>query len=216
MRNWLLVLCGLITVAVVSACGDGGTAKPTATPTIEETATVEPSSPTTSRTPAARRTGIPELDAFIDALIADHGQKEKPALSALLGFTQIACTATPAQGIGGPPVCQLNEEDGELVDVFPTASCEGAYLRPHEIGQVLDVLGESTVYAIYRTPPGRGFVGDYIAVISDQAERRAGLAWAVEIDDAKIVGLSFSCAAAPGEFVESSGLEDAVLPPPTP
>lgn len=197
---------------LAAACGDddnGDGGRPAiSTATAATTITPRP-----SPTPLPGRTGIPELDAFIDALIADHGEKETPALAALIGFTQIACTATPVEALGGPPPCQLNEEDGELVDVFPQGVCEGQLLRPHEIDRVLTILADTQLYAIYRPSAGGRYSGDYVAVVTDTAAEGTGLASAVEIDDGKIVGLSFSCAAGPEEFVQQFAPEDVVLPP---
>ena len=220
----LTVAAFALVVAVASACDGGDKGEPTATATVAPTTTPAATGDLTA-TPAATgeatvstgRTGIPELDAFIDALIADHGKKETPALAALIGFTQIPCTTTP-EGIGGPPLCQLNEEEGELVEVFSYGACEGEYLRPHQIDRVLNLLAGAELYAIYRPSAGGRYSGDYVAVVTDTAaeRERTGLAWAVEIDDGKIVGLSFSCAAEPEEFVQQFAPEDVVLPPDTP
>ena len=100
--------------------------------------------------------------------------------------------------------------------MFSYGACEGEYLRPHQIDRVLDLLAGAALYAIYRPPADGGYSGDYVAVVTDTAAERTGLAWAVEIDDGKIVGLSFSCAAEPEEFVQQFAPEDVVLPPDTP
>ncbi len=202
-----LLACG--TVALTVACGDGGSTAPTAT--AQETPQA-----TERQTPSAGRTGVTEVDAFIDAMAADHGKKETPALSALIGFTKVACSATPEQGIGGPPACQLNEKDGELVDVFPTASCEGADLRPYEMDQVLMGLAESQLYAVYRAPPGTRYDADYAAIVYRTIEGTGDAASEALLAGGKIVGYFFSCVLSPAELVTQRGYTEAVLPPQTP
>ncbi|OGO50828.1 MAG: hypothetical protein A2148_03950 [Chloroflexi bacterium RBG_16_68_14] len=225
MKPWTLVLTVAVfalVVAVASACDGDDKGEPTVTATVAPTTTPAATGDLTA-TPAATgeatvstgRTSIPEVDAFIDALIADHGKKETPALAALIGFTQIPCTTTP-EGIGAPPLCELNEEEGELVEVFEYGACEGEYLRPHQIDRVLNIVAQSSLYAVYRAPLDHPFADEYVAVIADDSPERTGLAWEVEIEGGSIVSLHFSCAAPPQELVALRGLEDAVLPPESP
>lgn len=216
MRSAELV-CAVALGAVLilaAACDDDGATEPTTTATPEAQATgVETTATRVSGTPApSGRTGIPEVDALLAAFSADDRKGSGEPFKPLIGFTEIACTATP-EGIGGPPPCQLNEEDGELVEVFDYGACEGEYLRPHQIDRVLSILARSSLYAIYRPATDGRYSGDYVAVVTDTAAEGMGLAWAVEIDDGKIVGLSFSCAAGPEEFVQQFAPEDVVLPP---
>jgi len=213
-RTVILSVAALAVFALVSACDDGEEAAPTPTAPATEAATA--TAPATAPlTPPTGRTGIPELDAVIDAMVTDHGQKETPALAALIGFTQVPCITTP-QDVGGPPLCELNEEDGELVEVFEYGACEGEYLRPHQIDRVLTILAQSSLYAVYRAPPDHPFADEYVVVIADDSPDRAGLAWEVEVESGRIVSLHFSCAAPPEELVELRHLEDALLPPDTP
>ena len=215
-RTVILSVAALAVFALVSACDDGEEAAPTPTAPATEAATATaPATP--PLTPPTGRTGIPELDAVIDAMITDHGQKETPALAALIGFTQVPCTTIP-QDVGGPPLCELNEEDGELVEVFEYGACEGEYLRPHQIDRVLTILARSSLYAVYRAPPDHPFADEYVAVIADvpDSPEGTGLAWEVEIEGGSLVSLHFSCALPPEELVELRQLADAVLPPETP
>src|SRR3990172_11819411 len=125
MKRWIFVTAGTvlaILASVAMACDDGEEAAPTPTAPATEAATA--TAPATAPlTPPTGRTGIPELDAVIDAMVTDHGQKETPALAALIGFTQVPCISTP-EGIGAPPLCELNEEEGQLVEVFNYGACE--------------------------------------------------------------------------------------------
>ena len=93
-RTVILSVAALAVFALVSACDDGEEAAPTPTAPATEAATATaPATP--PLTPPTGRTGIPELDAVIDAMITDHGQKETPALAALIGFTQSHASAHP-------------------------------------------------------------------------------------------------------------------------
>ena len=204
--RYVILLVPLIALLALG-CEDGGEQAPP-TPTATALATTAPTAP-------AGRTGIPELDAVIEFLLLDDTKAMQQTVRQLVGFTEIPCSAT-FRGMGGPPACQLNEEEGELVEVFDFGTCEGEYLRPHQIDRVLSVLAGKTLYAVYRAPPDYVFSGEYVAVVFQSFEDSGDLAWEVEISDGRIVGLHFSCAAPPEELVELRQLEEALLPPPAP
>lgn len=164
--------------------------------------------------PPTDRTGIPELDAVIDFLRLGDSKAMQQAARQLVGFTEVACTTTP-QGIGSPPECQLNEEDGELVDVFPVSTCEFQYVRPHEINSVLSLLADSTLYAVYPATLEVRFPGEHVVVLVRSLEEM-DVATEVVSDEGRIVGVNFTCALTPEALVEQHQLEDALLPPQTP
>lgn len=203
----LAVIALAAVLALASACDGDGVAEPTATapvagPTATTAATGEPTS----------RTGIAELDQVIDTL-RSH---DREALRQLIRFTKFACTATPPEP-GSPPGCAQGEQHGDLVDIFPLSRCEGEPLRPGFIDVALDILAQSSLYAVYRAPPDHPFADEYVAVIAgSSATLWPGKAWEVAIDEGRIVGLFFSCVLTPEELIDLRQLEDVVLPPETP
>lgn len=136
------------TVASTPAAERTVVAPPPATATIEriptETATVEPT-PTSTATPTLpplptrlsggiepfppdTRTGIPELDVVIDALMV--GDVE--TLMDLIEWQSIACS-NKGWGLPSPPSCPPGVADGTLVDAIPWQSGEGSHRRPDEV-----------------------------------------------------------------------------------
>ena len=97
--------------------------------------------------PPEARTGQGELDPIIDAMLAHDFQ----VLQELTAYTQIACTN--ADGLGGPPKCTSNEDEGTIVEVVPFLGPEGHHQRrgDYESWEGPDVLG---LLAAYRTSSG--------------------------------------------------------------
>jgi hypothetical protein len=98
-------------------------------------------------------TGIAEIDHIIDTVLAGNPRDE----TQLLQFATLGCTH--ADGLGGPPKCKEDEEEGTPVEVFPFLGPEGHHMRRDEADGWSGIQA-SDVYAVYRVPP---------AVYSDEA-----------------------------------------------
>ncbi|MFA9403890.1 MAG: hypothetical protein ACERKY_12615 [Anaerolineales bacterium] len=119
---------------------DGQEATPTVVPTPEPTVeTLQ-----LAVYPPETRTGIVELDRIIDAVLA-HDAEE---LQSLTRYMLIGCTHT--MGLGGPPKCEPDEEEGTLVESIPVLGVEGYHQRREDFEgwQGPDVLGLLTVYRV--------------------------------------------------------------------
>lgn len=206
MNGKILLTAMALTIVFVlaAACGGGDSEEPADTPATEATATVAVASETSTPPGTEGATGIPELDAVIDALRSGDVETLRP----LIEYREVACNADPQIGA---PVCGPDEEDGELVEVFSYGACEGEFLRPEAIDLALDVLAETELYAVYRAPDDERYPAEFVAVVSSTSSDTDGLAWAVLIQDGRIFTLSFSCAAPAEEFAER--FQDVVLSP---
>lgn len=94
--------------------------------------------------PAEKRTGSPELDPIIDAVLAH----DMAGLRELTEFTIIGCTHE--MGLGGPPKCPSGEEEGTPVEVIPFLGVEGHHLNREEFNawEGPDVLGLLAAYKV--------------------------------------------------------------------
>jgi hypothetical protein len=161
--------------------------------------------------PPDTRTGIPEIDSVIDAIIGSNidGRVE------LVRFIQFPCTTV--DGLGGPPKCQDEEVDGTVVTAFPVLYSEGVHVRPDQIQNVFDfsVRGLLAVYVVpedsYSTddwPAGESAVvftsedGGYPHVIT------------VHITDGEIVRLEFNAGWPPFPWIWDRS-DNFILPPST-
>jgi hypothetical protein len=126
---FLLLSCVMGGALLLAACGR------------DETGPPAPSS-----TPVAqRRTGIPELDAVIGAVLSHDKEK----ILQLVGYTLVPCEIKP-QGLGAPPECRADEPEGTAVNVFPVAQCEGYYVRPEDMEQVIGSLSSGDFESVRR------------------------------------------------------------------
>jgi len=88
-------------------------------------------------------TGIAEIDYVIDTVLANDPEDQLK----LLQFTTLACTHT--EGLGGPPKCREDEEEGMEVEAFPFLGPEGHHMRRSETGS-WESIQASEVFAVYR------------------------------------------------------------------
>jgi len=95
--------------------------------------------------PSITRTGIDEIDKVIDTILS----ADVEARIALVHFTTSACTT--ADGLGGPPKCEVSEPDGTLIEAFPVLSSEGSHVRPAQIEEVMD-FAVGGLLAVYQVP----------------------------------------------------------------
>ncbi len=212
----LTLTCAVVVVAAVAvACGDGDTApaSPSSAPGGEET---QASSPTPvlgdKERQVPERTGIAELDAIIDGFVFSGTKPLWP----LLRYTILPCTH--AGGLGGPPRCRPDQEEGTPVEVMPVSTCELEWLRPHEFERMLTGLVQDDLYGVYRATPDVRFPGEYVIVLTQpQADDPAkGMATDVIVKDGRIVGVDFSCVLTPEEAVELHDLEEPLFVPNSP
>jgi hypothetical protein len=194
----------LLALALASACR--GTSGKTA-PTVP---VLTPGTPGPTATP-----GPTQDPSLIQPLIDALRTRDAEAIRLYIAYTPVACSAAPAQDVGGPPACAAGEEDGRSVDVFYLGSCEGEYVRPAGIDRPLAIMANTVLYAVYRLPPEQPS-GQYSAVLIDQDEARLGYAWEAIIKDERIVALLFSCALSPQDLVAERNYTEAVVPPQTP
>lgn len=131
----------------------------------------------------------------VDALRTRDTDQIRPHV----GFRKIACAAEAA--LGGPPKCANGENDGDQIDAFYYATCEGQYLRPSDVGQPLDALTNMEVYGAYRIPKNRDSGYEYSIVLTDHASAREGYAWEAIVDNGEMIGLLFSCSLSPEELI---------------
>ena len=140
-RQLLLAGAALLAFALFAACGDdddpvtGSTpGEPTGTPTRAS----EPG-PTTPTNPDLAR-----IQPAIDALTSGDATR----IRALIAFTPVPCK-DHVQGFPQPPACDLQPQ-GTKVDVFPASSCEGAYLVPGAVGQLLSGVRPSHLSGAFK------------------------------------------------------------------
>ncbi len=89
-------------------------------------------------------TGEAELDRIISVVL----EGDMAELQPLLGFFQTACTI--ADGLGGPPKCLGDEEDGSPVEVLPfLGPGEGSFLRKTDLDSWAGV-DVSELFAVYQ------------------------------------------------------------------
>ena len=97
--------------------------------------------------PPGNRTGNPELDPIIDAML----RHDSAALLDQTSFTMLGCTFE--FGMGGPPKCKEGETEGAIIEVVPILGPEGHHLRKADYvnWEGPDVLG---LMAAYQTSAG--------------------------------------------------------------
>lgn len=196
------ILAALLLGAIaLAACGGGDSDGPAPTATVA----VEPTAPPT-RTPPPAETGVASIDNAIVAVEADDAD----VLVASMRFAQVECSTTPVPLYQVPP-CD-GQADGTLVDAFPIATCEGAYLTRAEAAdgarQALDERVPATLYGIFQTAGTQvedGFTdragAKYAVVFTYDAGANGTLAWALLLDDDGLVGILLGCAEDPEGFL---------------
>jgi len=207
MKRWVpLVGCiALVVFAIAVACNDGETVIESPPAVIGATATAAPSA--TPRA-AEARTGIPEIDALIDALLVEPARERRQALRPLFGSTQLTCSFRTDR-VGQNPPCRIGEQEDQLVDAFEYDSCGANLLRADDIDDVVILLANATLDAVYRPSASAEGPGDYVAIIYHVigSERRAAQ---LPIRDGRIIAYLYSCTATPEDFAATLGLTDAV------
>jgi len=175
----------LMLLVILSACSSVATSapetKPEASPSIEVTA-----APALKYHPLDTMTQIEEIDLVLYAIASGDVQE----LRNLFGFTTLACKTVNA--LGGPPECREGEAEGTLVEVLPSQSGEGSYLRKVEVGKFpgLDVIGVYAIYQVSETAYSEENFpkGDY-AIMLIAPENRPGVV--LQIKNGQIVRIDY-------------------------
>ncbi|HYM28393.1 MAG TPA: hypothetical protein VET66_09600 [Steroidobacteraceae bacterium] len=193
-----------IAAALAAACDSS---KPTpATPGATATPAAATAPPATPTAPAVL-TGMPAIDATVAAVTA----ADAAALRRLLRYTPTACVTAP-QGLGAPPACRPGEAAGTIVDVFPVAQCEGAYVRPEDLQ--LDIPAGARLYGVYRVTQPFWPAGTYAAIFERREAAAGATAWELVLDDRGIVGVHLGCAMTPPQLAQLQHLTAAIATPP--
>jgi hypothetical protein len=207
----------ITTVLIVVACSGDSASAPTATataaptvpvasPTAEATsapsaspAATEPQAtpPPTPAAPSleelnARRTGDPQIDAVLDALLG----LDRPALDAIVR-TQSAICHEQSLGIGDLEVCPPGVAEGTEVEFFPTGVCEGFPLHtpPYVSLQIPD---RTCLVSVIRVEPRPEPIplwpdGEHLIIFEDATD--PGLMTGVYFADGQIVRTQQGCTA---------------------
>lgn len=173
---------------VFSGCQDEiGNATPT--PAMNTVPTSTATSVAPSSTPTAVGTGIPEVDHVIELVRA----RDVDGLVRLVEYQSVACVT--ARSAGGPPACLEGESPGTVVTVFPSASCQGLYVRdarPLITATVsLELYGAVHTPGLVRRQPYEP-LGEYRVVTAERVgSPRMGRALLVE--SGRVVAVWNSC-----------------------
>jgi hypothetical protein len=195
-------IAGLL-IALAACSGNSNSDQPSA---LDRPADI--GSPTVAATPeSVSAQDAAKVSGVVDALRSRDLSKIRP----FVGFRKIACVAY-ASDVGAPK-CQGNEKDGEQIDAFYFASCEGGYVRPPDVDEPLQVLTQTDVYGAYRLPKKDGSPYEYSIVLVDRASVRAGSAWETIIDNGQMIGLLFSCTLSPEDLVAARHYTSVVVAP---
>ena len=199
-RVTLLAVC-LMTVVVLVACGDGSS-EPTPGPTQTTLSTA-------TDVPSGTRTGIPEIDAVLNAV--SSGDEE--AVRVLMEYTLVPCLTEIPVDPGIRAICRNGEDASALVEVFLEANCHGNHIRPEDTGEIVSTLSQPGG-RLRAVASGRALgisAGDYVAVYDYISSARRDAAFAVMIADGKIVGMHATCGMTADGFLEFNELEDLLL-----
>ena len=98
--------------------------------------------PTLTPMPASTATPQPTEAPMVDRIQAAVLAHDAEATAALIAFNAVGCTH--ADGLGGPPKCGEDQEEGAMVDFLPVLGPgEGGYVLPDELGRLLPLPVES-------------------------------------------------------------------------
>jgi hypothetical protein len=206
-RRFLLAAALALVLALGAACNDDndngdGVTPPPETPAA--TATPEPD-PTATPPPG------PSDNATINRIVAAVEAEDYDALRGFVLFRLMPCVDEP-EGIGAPPECLEGEDEGDLVEVFPAAQCEGWFVRPDDLDTTSFPARDTQLYGVYETTPEHYPEGNY-AIIFRGGAGTSGDAWQLVASDAGITGIHYGCAQSPAQMVEFQRLEVALVPP---
>ena len=195
----------------------GGSSPQPPSPTPEPLPDIVPASDSALMPPlvlgweAEQRSGIPEVDAVIDAVVGGDAS----AMRGLIRYSIMACWPE-LQGAGSPPVCADGERAFEGILVVLVSTCGIEHVRATDDGWVHERLtgGEPRLYALLK-PSGldQGFwpEAQYVVVfLSDLPQ----LWSSVVVQDGAIMSVRLGCGESPAETLARVDADDVLLPPP--
>jgi hypothetical protein len=140
------------------------------------------------------RSGIPDLDLVIDAVLLGH----EDTVEIFLQFEELLCgEADPDR-----PRCPEDLPLDSLVPSIWTEACERRLRREDEIGDFVADLAKSDIYAAFPAPAGFEPPSDYIAVFFLDGEKGAYAA----VRDGRIVAVGSGCDRNADEWMSTLGL----------
>jgi len=163
----------------------------------------------------ARRSGIPRIDAVLDAAQA----RDAAAMDALIDYTREPCgDPSDAPPGAGPPSCPSGAAAGTPVEILPVVVCHGGHATreraPSEVIQwIIGLERPAGLYAVVEASsdpvaasPGRTFV----AVIGSES----GPVVALSVGERGVTRIAASCGPAHPEAFIGGGAPSYLLPPP--
>jgi hypothetical protein len=219
---WALLLVSFVLAAACFDDDDSGTeptapiaiapATSTGAPTAEPRTPPPPDGESSDRT-----TGVPELDAVIEA-VESH---DSAALRELIEFQTFTCTT--ALGEGGPPKCRDNEANGTEVAVFEAYGCSVQWNHEDTIDAQLDAATAITAsrYAAFFPPDDYLLGSDGVVLLFEGPDPRVSPSgfnqgMAVRVEGGRVTALWLACGAGDGaDTMLPDGQADFLLEPPT-
>jgi hypothetical protein len=159
--------------------------------------------------PPDMRTGIDEIDTVIDAIMSGD-------INARIDLVLLTTTACAMEmGLGGPPKCKGEEEDGTSIDVFPISYGEGIFIRPGSLKEVFS-FSVRGLFVVYKVPEDvfkaqYWPAGDYGIVFTSEDDESSHII-TVFVEDGRIVKLGFDYDWPPFESVKEMS-DEFILPP---
>jgi hypothetical protein len=157
-------------------------------------------------------TGIASIDQAIDAMAAHN----EIALDRQMRLTKKPCAAHPT-GQSSQTTCRGSEHDGDLVDVFPTATCEPYDARPEVAQKSLHEFFDNAAQLVsaYRWPADQDApLATYALLYELRAgDSASGFSVGSDIlllDDDGIVGQFGGCARTPRQLIAAGVFGDAI------
>ena len=202
LRRFIALAALPLLAAAVVAC-DGGDDEATASPivpTASITLTASPQ-PTESPTPSGtasddspRRSGLPEVDAIIEAV----ERRDMAAIAGLVEYQVVGCTHE--LGMGGPPKCESGQPEGEQVRVFPFSSCEGEWTSTALTTLAPYVLSARGPYAVVQPTDAAAFeMGNWPAadtlLVFHGGPSDANAAFRLNLNAGRVVSATLGCGA---------------------
>lgn len=131
-------------------------------------------------------TGVTELDKIIDIVLRGNVDE----LKSVIKLTEAKCTV--AEGLGGPPKCKADEQEGTIVEVLPILDSEGYFLRKDEL-KAWGGLEVSSLFAVYEISDTAYSdenypAGQYALVFIDKDKRR-GIT--LHVDQGSVVRMDY-------------------------
>ncbi len=168
----------------------------------------EPPPPFETPTPVVQHSGIPSVDAVIDAVASGNAD----ALAALMRFPKIPCT-TDHEGLGRPPDCPDGVANETPIEAMPVLACEGTYMVPGQEQQASQqfVDANPALYGVYQQAPKPDLPEAKYAVLysvpgppAHGVGSQLFLGWQLFVSDDGIVGISDGCGTPPEWIAQNS------------